>query len=1057
MVRDNRSKPHVLARLGVFSLIGVAAALLVFAAVIPSRASDATSFDALKWRFVGPMIGGRVNAVVGHPTNKAVFYAGYTGGGVWMTPDAGNNWLNISDGYFKTGSIGAIDISRSHPDILYVGTGEHALRGDVSHGDGVYKSTDGGKSWTHVGLKETRQIPRIIIHPTDPDIVYVAALGHFAGPNPERGVFRTTDGGETWQRILFQDEDSGVVDLLMDRKNPHLLYAATWEVRRFPWGIRSGGEGSRIYRSKDGGENWEEITEAPGLPKAKVRERIGLALTEAQTGRVYALISSDAGKGLYRSDDGGDNWQFMTDDIRLFARAYYYMHMQGDPSLPDRVYVLAEELFRSDDGGASFMDMRDIAMHGLKSDHHDLWIDPDNSDILVDGQDHGALVSLNGGVTWSGDHNQPTAQVYTLATDNRFPYWLYGTVQDWGAYTVSSRPRGGRNGTAYEFRTIGSEDGYTALDPDNPNILFVGNHHWMHRVDVKASNARYISPSDELHYGWGTADQEFRFFWVFPVIWSKHSGALYAGSQYVHKSTDEGHSWKVISPDLTAAEPETLEKTPLRGRDTSDNGPYWGPLTRDSNGDNWNATLYTIAESPLKRGLIWTGSDDGLIHITRNDGKRWTEVTPPDLPPRTIVSRIDPSPFEAGGAYVAATRYKVDDMRPYIYKTSDYGRTWQKIIAGIPDDDFVRVVRADPDRPGLLYAGTETAVYVSFDDGARWTPLQSNLPRTPIHDMQVKDSDLVVATHGRGFWILDDVSPLHQMEKAHAAETRLYKPRDTRRYRPIHRGATLASPQPSGVFITYSLAAPAQTIELRFMDAEGRLINAFSDVSNKAGLNRFIWSDQRYPGAEELVGHPTRSSRNIGPLALPGAYRVELVADGQVLSQDFALLKDPNVQASQRDLEEQFDFAITIRDTITDINRTVLAIRDIRANLLDRAERYTDLDPAAAALNETLYDMEDILTAYTVTYRMQYHAIPVKLDDKLYTLARRVITGDGQPTQAQRELFAKFKAIYAEVKRDMRAFLAGDLSGFNRSAADAGLQAVDIPPHLVAQLEAAAR
>ena len=1027
-----------------------AAALLAVAPYSGSAlaADDQHQFAALKWRFVGPMIGGRVNAVVGHPTNKAVFYAGYTGGGVWMTPDAGSNWINISDGYFKTGSIGAIDISRTDPDILYVGTGEHALRGDVSHGDGVYKSTDGGKSWSNVGLKETRQIPRIIIHPTDPDIVYVAALGHFAGPNPERGVFRTTDGGATWQRVLFQDEASGVVDLIMDRKNPELLYAATWEVRRFPWGIRSGGEGSRIYRSKDGGDSWEEITENPGLPKARVRERIGLALTEAKTGRVYALISSDAGKGLYRSDDGGDTWTFMTDDIRLFARAYYYMHMQGDPSLADRVYVMAEELFRSDDAGATFQDMREVAKYGLPSDHHDLWIDPDNPDILVDGQDHGALVSLNGGVTWSPNNNQPTAQVYTLATDNRFPYWLYGSVQDWGSYTVSSRPRGGRNGTAYESRTINSEAGYTALDPDNPNILFVSDHHWMHRVDVKASNSRFISPSDELHYGWGTADQQYRFFWVFPVIWSQHSGALYAGSQYVHKSTDEGHSWTVISPDLTAAEPETLERTPLRGRDTSDNAPYWGPLTRDSNGDNWNATLYTIAESPLRKGLIWTGSDDGRIHITRNDGRRWTDVTPPDLPPRTIVSRIDPSPFKAGGAYVAAIRYKVDDMRPYIYKTSDFGRSWETITDGLPEDDFVRVVRADPDRPGLLYAGTETAVYFSLNDGADWRSLQSNLPHTPIHDMQVKDKDLVVATHGRGFWVLDDITVFHQMDETTGGRTHLYRPRDTRRYRPVHRGAFLASPQPSGVFVTYNLERPARNIALRFRDGKGDQISEFSDIPNKAGINRFVWTDQRYPGAEELEGHPTRSSRNIGPLALPGDYRVELVVDGDVLGQTFSLLKDPNVQASQGDLEEQFDFAITIRDEITDINRTVLAIRRLRTDLLARARARPDLGSAASTLNERLYDMEDVLTAYTVRYRMQYHAIPVKLDDKLYNLARRVIAGDGRPTAAQRELFAEFQADYAAVRHDMRTVLTDDLAAFNRSLAAAGLDRIETPPHL---------
>ena len=1014
----------------------------------PEASDQSGMLNNLGWRFVGPMIGGRVNAVVGHPTNKTTFYAGYTGGGVWMTPDAGSNWFNISDGYFKTGSVGAIDVSRTNPNVIYVGTGEHALRGDVSHGDGVYKSVDGGKSWTNVGLKETRQIPRIIIHPKNPDIVYVAALGHFAGPNPERGVFRTEDGGETWEKILFQDEHAGVIDLVMDRERPNLLYAATWEVQRFPWGIRSGGEGSRIYRSKDGGDSWEEITENPGLPRASVRERIGLAVTEAQPGRVYALISSDAGKGLYRSDDGGDSWKFMTDDIRLFARAYYYMHLQGDPNHADRVYVLAEELFRSDDGGATFMDVNDLSEQNLPSDHHDLWIDPDNSDIIVDGQDHGALVSVNGGKTWSPNHNQPTAQVYTLTTDNQFPYWLHGTVQDWGSFRVSSRPRGWRNGGAHEYETISSEGGYIALDPDNPNELFVSNHHWMHHVDLSAETSRYISPSDDLHYGWGTADQKYRFFWVFPVIRSAHSGALYAGSQYLHKSTDKGESWRVISPDLTAAEPETLEKTPLRGRDTSDNGPYWGPLTRDSNGDNWNATLYTVAESPLRKGLIWTGSDDGKIHITRNDGRDWQDVTPPDLPPRTIVSRIDPSPFDEGGAYVAATRYKIDDMSPYIYKTSDYGKTWTKITKGIAADDFVRVVRADPVRPGLLFAGTETGVFYSMDDGAQWTPLQSNLPHTPVHDMQVKEGDLVVATHGRGFWILDDITFLRQMEAAGEDETVLYKPRDSARYRSIHGPAALASPQTYGATINYFLASETENVELRFFDSSGELIRAFSDAPAERGINRFVWADQRYPGAEELKGHPTRSSRKIGPLALPGEYTVELVVDGKVHKETFSLLPNPRARAEARDLRDQFEFVISIRDTITDINRTVLAIRDLRTDLHSRAEVSEEIARGVALLDEKLYDMEDILTAYTVEYRMQYHAMPIKLDDKLYNLARRVNAGVAAPTRSQTELFGDYLETYDTVKSDMARFLAEDLRAFNDALSAAGADTIETPSHL---------
>jgi len=1010
------------------------------------------NLDAMSWRFVGPMIGGRVNAVVGHPTRKTVAYAGYTGGGVWKTTDAGGTWENISDGYIRTGSIGAIDISRSNPDILYVGTGEHALRGDVSHGDGVYKSTDGGATWSHVGLTETRQISRVIIHPTDPDIVYVGAIGHFAGPNPERGVYRTRDGGETWEQVLFQDEKSGVIDLEMDRRRPELMYAATWEVQRFPWGIWSGGEGSRIYRTKNGGDSWEEITNNPGMPQAKVRERIGLTLTEAKQGRVYALISSDAGKGLYRTDDGGDTWRFMTDDVRLFARAYYYMHITADPSIADRVYVSAEELFRSDNGGATFEDI-----NREYSDHHDLWIDPEDSDRLIDGQDHGALLSYNGGETWSTNDNQPTAQIYSLTTDNQFPYWLYGHVQDWGSYKVSSRPRGGRNGNAYEFRTGNSEGGYTALDPDNPNILFLSNHHWMHRVNQRTGDYAYVSPRDELHYGWGTADQKFRFFWVFPVIWSQHSGALYAGSQYVHKSEDEGNSWQVISPDLTAAEPETLEKTPLRGRDTSDNGPYWGPLTRDSNGDNWNATIYTIAESPLQAGLIWTGSDDGLIHVTTNGGKTWQDVTPPDLPPRTIVSRIDASPIDSATAYAAAMRYKVDDLSPIIYRTSDLGKTWTRIVDGIPHDDFVRVVRADSKRKGLLFAGTETGVYLSLNDGDRWLRMQSNLPHVPVHDMQIKNGDLIIATHGRGFWVLDDISVFRQIPDSSSVQTHLFTPRDSHRYRPLHRAAALASPQSYGVFVNYLLDGTEHDVEIRFQEADGALISKFEDVPNQPGLNRFIWEDQRYPGAEELEGHPTRSSRNIGPIALPGDYMVELVVDGKTYAEKFAILPNPNSLATQDELEEQFEFVSSVRDTITHINRTVLAIRDIREQLYDRNE--VDAAPSVLRgisedvqqLDSRLYDMEAVLTAYNAEYRMQYHAIPIKLDDKLYTLAGRALSGERPPTEAQESLFNEYAAEYGRVRTSLKHFVDNDLNRFNEMLTSADIEPVFIPPHITSQ------
>ena len=737
-------------------------------------------FKGFKYRFVGPLRGGRVNAVVGHPTEKTVFYAGYTGGGVWKTEDGGNNWMNLSDGQIKKGSIGAIDISRSDPSVLFVGTGEHAYRGDVSHGDGAYKSIDGGKTWTHVGLKDTRQIARVLIHPKNPDVVYVAAIGHFAGPNKERGVFRTTDGGKTWEQVLFQDENSGAIDLEMDMTKPDVLFAATWDFHRYPWGVRSGGTGSRIYRSMDGGDHWEEITKNSGLPRAKVRERIGLALSESKPGRVWTLISSDAGRGLFRSEDYGETWTKMTEDIRLFARVYYYMHIVADPQDADRVYVPGEYFFVSKDGGKHF----DV-VPTQHYDHQDLWIDPTDNRRMIDGSDGGAQISFNQCKSWSTLFNQPTAQIYTLTVDNRFPYYLYGSQQDWGSVAVSSRPRFKELAGGDEYETANSEGGYTAVRPDNHNILYVGDHHWMFRSDLESGYHQYITPRDDNYYGWGTADIEHRIFWTFPILLSPHNpNVLYMGSQYVLKTTNEGDTWETISPDLTLADPKTMELTPFYGRDISANGPYWGPLTRDSNGDNWYATIYTIAESPLKEGLIWTGSDDGLVYVTLNDGKKWRNVTPKNLPECTLVSRIEPSPFDPGTAYFAATRYKVDDLGIYLYKTTNYGKGWKAITKGIDKEDFVRVVRADPVRRDLLFAGSETGIYVSFDDGSNWQRIQQNLPHVPVYDMKIKKGDLAIATHGRGFWILDDLSLLRQWDEKQVHENvHLYKPRSTVRYR----------------------------------------------------------------------------------------------------------------------------------------------------------------------------------------------------------------------------------------------------------------------------------
>ena len=594
---------------------------------------------------------GATNAVVGHPTKRQVFYAGYTGGGVWKTTDAGVTWVNVSDGFFNVGSIGALAIAESAPDTIYAGTGEHALRGDISHGDGVYKSTDGGKSWTHMGLSQTRQIAEILVHPANPNLVYVAALGSFTGPSEERGVFRSDDGGETWERILFVSPDAGAIEIEMSRNDPNLLFAATWDVRRFPWGIRSAGPDSRIFRSRDGGDNWSDLSDKPGLPSGQ-KEKIGLGLSDAKAGRIYALVSGEGGRGVYLSDDYGESWVLTNSQKKLLARTYYFNHMTADPQDPSTIYVLNDRLWRSTDAGQTFTQ---LPHH--HADHHDMWIDPKDNTRIIDGTDGGAEISFNRGASWSSLFNQPTGQFYTLTLDNSVPYNLYGAQQDWSTIAVPSRHRRSRGNPMGFYDTGYSEAGRVAIDQRDPDVLYISDHHWLLRFNKRDGSAQYVGPRDETNYGWGTADIKYRFNWTFPIFASAHDDqTLYTASQFMHRSRDGGQSWTVISPDLTRADPDTLETTPLPGRENASNPEYWGPLTRDSNGDHWFATLYTIAESPLQAGLIWTGSDDGYVQVTQDDGESWANVTPPGMPKYAMVTRVEASPLDAGTAFVTARR-----------------------------------------------------------------------------------------------------------------------------------------------------------------------------------------------------------------------------------------------------------------------------------------------------------------------------------------------------------------------------------------------------------------
>ena len=893
---------------------------------------DSTLYQAMKWRNIGPFRGGRSTTACGVPSQPYTFYMGSVGGGVWKTIDGGGTWRNISDGHFKTGSVGAIAVAPSDPNVIYVGMGEAPIRGVMtSHGDGVYKSTDGGKSWENIGLTDVRQISKIRIHPDNPDVLYVGAQGSPYQPTDARGVFRSMDGGESWEKVLFVDENSGVSDLSLDANNPRILYAAFWDHQRLPWTMRSGGEGSGIWKSTDGGDNWKELTE--GLPK-EIMGKIGVAVSPANSARVYAIIEAEKG-GLYRSDDGGKKWKLINDKRILRARSWYYMHIFADPLNADKVVVLNAPFLESTDGGKSFQVRR--TPHG---DNHDLWIHPQNPEIMINANDGGANISYNGGRTWSTQANQPTAQFYRVNADNSFPYKVYGGQQDNSTVAIPNRTFNSGIQNSDFNRVGGCESAYCAFDPDNPRYVFAGCYQGIiSRYDQELHTQVDVMAYPFLGLGEHPKDLPYRFNWNAPIHVSQHDPAIiYHAGNKVLKSTNMGQSWVEISPDLTRNDSSKI----VRGG---------GPITNEGAGGENYHTIMALAESPHDDKTLWVGTDDGLVHLTRDGGSSWNAITPPSME-EGMVNAIEVSPFQAGKAYVAYTRYKFNDFTPHIFVTKDYGATWTEKVAGIEAEDHVRVVREDPDRENLLYAGTETGLYLSFDGGSSWKKFHNNLPVVPVTDIKVHQQDLVLSTQGRAFWILDDLSPLHQLETAHQTKNlHLFQPRnpywvDGVRVDSLPDRGT----NPDNGLVAYYVLSEAQDsvhVTIDILSEEGEVLRTYSSkekspkkkASKRKGQNKFVW-DFQLPDYELPKGLFTMGG-NGAHHAGPGTYSIRVAYGADTLTQSFNVLPDPRLNLSVADFAEQQQQLSQIRTALTDLYKSVAEMRRIKGqteNFLKRED-----------------------------------------------------------------------------------------------------------------------
>ena len=985
------------------ALLALAAAAVAISLPAIAAAADAAAnpaASALRWRGIGPFRGGRAVAVAGVPSQPNTFYMGAAGGGVWRTVDAGQRWTPILDNA-GTGSIGAVAVSASNPEVIYVGTGEGALRGDITNGMGVFKSTDGGKSWTHVGLTDARQIGAIIVDPTNPDIALVAAIGHAFGPNTERGVFRTTDGGKSWTKVLYKDADTGAIDVTFDPHNPKIVWAALWTVRRQPWNFSSGGVGSGLYRSSDGGATWTHVVSS-SLPEG-ILGRIDVQVSGADSNRVYAMIEAKDG-GLYRSDDAGAHWARVSQDGRIRQRAWYFSKIYADPKAVDTVYALNTGMLRSTDGGKSFNLVS--ATHG---DHHALWINPNDPRILVNANDGGGSVSMDGGSTWSTQENQPTGAFYHVATDMRFPYWVYGAQQDNSNLAVASFDDEGVIGPKDWYQAGGGESGFVVPDPRDAQIVYSDAENQFGRFDRRAMQVRDISPDPIDNSGHPASELTHRFNWTSPLMLSPHDpDTIYAASEVVWKSTDHGNSWTIVSPDLTR-------------NDKSKQTPSGGPLTKDITSVEYYDTIFALAESPLAKGKLWAGSDDGLVHLTVDGGGHWVDVTPKAMPAWSSIDAIEPSPHAAGRAYLAVDRHKLDDIAPYAWRTTDDGRSWTSIAAGLPMGAVVHAVREDPVREGLLYAGTELGVFVSFDDGGSWQRLGHGLPAAAVHDIAVKGDDLVAATHGRSFWILTDLTPLRQTAVSSEAAT-LYAPQTAvRLYYPdqIDSRHPVGENPPAGALIDYTLAAaPSGEVTIDIVDARGRPVRHLSSTKTtkeiqppewpdqivpndlipaKQGFNRLVW-DLRMDDPAQIPGAFYSGSEPRGPLVAPGNYQVRLTAGGATRTQRLTVVGDPRAGPDAGPaIAAKTALAIATAADIDALHKAVVAVREARKSA----------DPARAA---KLDAVEASLMQVEMKGSEANLAFPGELNEQYASFAATLEDADTLPTVQQQALFDNLHA-----------------------------------------------